>query len=155
MKKTKKIVLLFTLLGVCFVNTNAQSISDLVHSVSAGLNYEGVKSYITSLGYTISSSDDLYSSLKVGEYYTRDRTFYAENSYVIVAMSDDRDVTDVDLTLYYPSYNKWKEDTSVNRIAVIEFSPSYRWDNCHIRYKNYASSTPTYASRVYMFVAYK
>jgi hypothetical protein len=82
------------------------------------------------------------------------RTFYGGTNYVIVAASDDVDVTDIDLYLYYESGNVRNKDTDTDRIAVINFTPGTDL-MLKLVVMNYRSNTPTYASRCKYFIAYK
>lgn len=110
------------------------------------------KQIVLNNGYTI--VDEKEADISQGNYLFNYRTFIKGNDYVIVAASDDYDVLDVDIYLYYMDGDVRNKDNDDSRIAVINFSPSTTID-LKISVYNYLSKTPTYLSKCRYFIAYK
>lgn len=121
-------------------------------ALAQGNSYREVKAYLRREGYTI--SNDLYADLRQGNTSYYHKTFYAGLSYIIVALSDDRDVRDVDVCLYESNGDKYECDTDTEVAAAITFSPSFQ-RTMRVEIINYRSNTPNYASRCRYIIAYK
>lgn len=80
--------------------------------------------------------------------------FTGGNDYIIVAMSDDSDVKDVDVFLYTESGILLKKDADESNLGMIFFSPRYN-NRLKIIIKNYRSDTPNYRSTLRYFIAYR
>jgi hypothetical protein len=114
--------------------------------------YNYAKSYLRENGYTISA--DQQADLAQGETAGHVKTFYSGNRYMIIALSDDSDVSDVDVFLYYTNGTLDSKDADTEKIAVLTFEPSYTRD-MRVVVKNYASSTPRYKSKCRIIIGYK
>lgn len=114
--------------------------------------YKEIKALLLSEGYEVSTEQ--YADLAQGETAGHTKTFYEGNDYIIVAVSDDDDVSDVDIYLNYTNGDNYDKDTSVDNSAILTFSPSFTRE-MRVVIKNYASSTPTYQSRCRFIIAYK
>ena len=79
--------------------------------------------------------------------------FSSSYKYVIVAESDDDDVTDVDVCLLNDDGSNYDCDNDNNRVAVVQFSPTFT-RSMIVAIINYASNTPNYASRCRFSIAY-
>lgn len=114
--------------------------------------YNFYKGYFQGLGYDI--GQEWHGDLKQGQYYTKTFNFNRYLEYHIVALSEDDDVEDIDMHVY-TSYNSvYMKDDDESALAEVAFTPSFD-RSLTIKVKNYSSSTPNYASRVYFFIAYK
>jgi hypothetical protein len=103
-------------------------------------------------GYAI--CENKYCDLLKGETSFFYRTFYARTEYKIVAISDDNDVTDVDLLVYYNDGSLYFKDTDDTSIGVVTFILSES-KFLKVVFKNYASSTPDYRSTIRVLVGYR
>ena len=137
----KKLLLLFSL-------TLGLSISMLAQ----GPLYKEMKALLKSEGYTI--SEEYYSDLAEGAFFYNTKMFYTDNHYLIVALSDDADVQDVDLYLYEEDGSEYEKDTDTDAMAVIHFEPVVG-RTMKMSVKNYDSDTPNYESRCWLIVAFK
>jgi len=117
-----------------------------------GFTYNFIRGYCIGLGYGI--GQEWHSSLEQGQYFTKTFTFNRDVEYNIIALSEDLDVLDVDIQVYTDSGDIYAEDTSSDRFAEVNFTPSYT-RTLTIKVKNYSSNTPNYASKVYFLIAYK
>lgn len=121
-------------------------------SQSGSAAYHEVLSLLKDKGYSISTEQ--VADLKQGETAYHFKTFYQNLDYVIVAMSDDDDVTDVDIYLYEQNGDEYTKDTDTKNLAVVKMSPLVTRD-MKIVIKNYASNSPNYGSKCRFVVAYK
>ena len=115
-------------------------------------HYRELKAYLINEGFSISTEQ--YADLAQGETAGHTKTFYKGTSYVIIAVSDDNDVRDVDIYLNNTNGGEYDKDTSTESYAVLKFEPSFTRD-MRIVIKNYASNTPYYSSRCRFIIAYK
>lgn len=115
-------------------------------------SYSELKAYLKNQGYSISTEQ--YADLKQGETAGHTKEFYKGTSYVIVAMSEDNDVKDVDIYLNNLDGSEYLKDTDTESVAVIKFDPSFT-RSMRVVVKNYRSDTPYYASRCRFIIAYK
>jgi hypothetical protein len=138
----KIITTLLSIAAIMFVSlrTNAQT------------TYLELKAYLISEGFSIATEQ--YADLKQGGTAGHNRTFYSGTSYVIVAVSDDNDVSDVDIYVNYTSGETYMKDTDPSNCAVVQFTPSFKRD-MRVVIKNHTSRTPNYASRCRFIVGYK
>ena len=136
----KKVVLL------CFIHLLCFSVS------GQSARYNEAKGYIRDKGYSISAEQ--YADLSQGAEAGYTKTFYEGLSYIIIAMSDDADVTDVDVYLRYPSGTAYDKDADSDRLAVIHFTPTYTRE-MRVVVKNYASNTPNYKSKCRILIGAK
>ncbi len=141
MKKTLFIIGLFISLATI---TNAKPLP--------GVTYNSVRLLLQSYGYGI--GQEWSCPLEQGEYFTKTFTFDAGVQYDIVALSEDMDVTDVDIEILTPDGYEYDKDTSTDRFAEVNFTPSYT-RTLTIKVKNYSSNTPNYGSKVYFMIGYK
>ena len=116
--------------------------------------YIEVKALIKNRGYSIKSNSERYANLSQGQEAGDNWTFYAGTSYIIVTLSDDDDVTDMDLYLKNTDGSVYTKDTDTDAIAVIQFSPGFTRD-MKVVMKNYSSRTPNYKSRCRYIIGYK
>ena len=128
------------------------SISVFAFSQNGTSDYNEVLSLLKDKGYTISTEQ--VADLKQGETAYHFKTFYNNLDYVIVAMSDDDDVSDVDIYLYEDNGDEYTKDTDTKNVAVVKMSPLVTRE-MKIVIKNYASNSPNYASKCRFVVAYK
>jgi len=119
---------------------------------SGSSEYRQVLALLKDKGYSISTEQ--VADLKQGETAYHFKTFYKNLDYVIVAMSDDDDVSDVDVYLYEEDGDEYTKDTDTKNVAVVKMSPLVTRD-MKVVIKNYASSSPNYASKCRFVVAYK
>jgi hypothetical protein len=126
--------------------------SVLAFSQSGSSEYRQVLSLLKDKGYSISTEQ--VADLKQGETAYHFKTFYKNLDYVIVAMSDDDDVTDVDVYLYEEDGDEYTKDTDTKNVAVVKMSPLLTRD-MKVVIKNYASNSPNYASKCRFVIAYK
>jgi len=120
-----------------------------------GLRYFTARAALIADGYTI--CEDRYSDLSQGDQANFYRTFYHNTSYKIIAISDDTDVKDIDIFVYYYDSNgehSYTSDNDESAISVVKFTP-YIDRYLKVVYKNYASRTPYYESTVRLLVGYK
>lgn len=119
---------------------------------SQSQRYNNLKEFYRGLGYTIGieqhgdavQSGTVYSYLK----------FNSGFEYIIVAIPDDADVLDIDLFTYYDNGLVFLQDNDNTNLALVRFTCTYT-SNLKIVAKNYRSITPSYASKIRYFVAYK
>lgn len=89
-------------------------------------------------------------NMNPGYYNQVERTFYAGNSYVLVAAGDQR-VSDVDIKVYDENWNLIESDTDESSVAVVTFRP--KWSGLfHVRTIYYAGQR---VGSVGFFVAYR
>jgi len=85
--------------------------------------YSETIDYLKNKGYKISA--DQYADLKQGGSASYTKTFYEGTTYMIVGLSDDNDVQDVDIYLKRMDGTDYDKDTDTERIAVVQFSPTF------------------------------
>ncbi len=123
-----------------------------VKAQSASEDYKEAIAILKDKGYSISTEQ--YAYLKEGETAYNMKTFYANLDYVIVAMSDDDNVNDVDIYLYDDDGSEYSKDADSKSVAVLTVSPLVTRE-MKIVIKNYSSSTPDVTSKCRFVVAYK
>ena len=111
-----------------------------------------LKSYLASEGYSVSTEQ--YADLAQGSTAGHSKSFYSGNKYVIVAISEDGDVTDIDIYLYRADGSEYSKDASSSKVAILEFEPTFSRE-MRVVIKNYASNTPYYKSRCKFLIFYK
>ena len=116
---------------------------------SQSQKYNDLKSLYISYGYSIETEQII--NLVKGELDYTYFNFYSGYTYSIVAISDD---SDVDIFTYYPSGYLFMKDSDSYNLAIISFDCTGS-NQLKIVVKYYSSLTPTYASTVRYFVAYK
>jgi hypothetical protein len=120
-------------------------------SMSAQSRYETMKNYVRSQGYNIGSEQSA-AIVQGGTAYTY--LNFAPSEYMIVAVSNDEDVTDLDVAIYLPTGVVLAKDDDESSIAVATFT--VYWDvQMKVVMTNYASNTPYYASTCRYFVAWR
>jgi len=120
---------------------------------SAQTAYQKARNKIEEMGYTISKEMEV--NISEGQTGYSYKTFYEGLTYIIYAMSEDNDVSDIDVYVYDTSDNEvLKRDTENDDIAVISFTPNREIEG-KVVIKNYKSSDPNYESRCRYIIAYK
>ena len=119
---------------------------------SQSQRYYELKNYYINYGYSIGLEQ--YANVTEGMTAYINVKFYPNTSYVIVAMSDDNDVLDVDIFTYYTSGNLFMKDNDNSSVAIVSFN-CYSESSLKVVIKNYSSRTPRYASCLRYFIAYK
>ncbi|MDR2495655.1 MAG: hypothetical protein LBD21_00785 [Tannerellaceae bacterium] len=114
--------------------------------------YREAKALIINNGYKIASEQ--YADLAQGESATYTKEFYKGNEYIIIGMSDDSDVNDVDIYLKSTDGEEYTKDADSSDVAVVRFEPSFS-RSMRVVIKNYDSDTPTYESRCRILIGYK
>jgi hypothetical protein len=137
----KKNILLFALLFIPGLQSFAQSDRYL----------EGVKK-IEKLGYTIADEMNVNISESMTGYSYRH--FYGSLNYVVFAISEDKDVTDLDVYVYDEDGEVIEKDADESDMAVISFNTGRDMEG-KIVIKNYKSNDPDYKSLCRYVVAYK
>lgn len=79
---------------------------------------------------------------------------FTPGEYMIVASSNDADVTDIDIYVYDAYGNLLIKDADYLSVAVTTFTVSYT-QTFKVVVKNYSSYTPFYASKCTFFVAWR
>lgn len=120
--------------------------------IFAQSRYEKVRQVYRSLGYNIGLEE--YVNLKEGSFGYSTVNFEAGSRYEIVAVSNDTDVKDIDLYVYYPNGELFMEDTDNSNLSVVSFNCTYS-QSMKIIIKNYSSLTPNFASTIRYFIAWK
>jgi hypothetical protein len=115
------------------------------------LDYKEVISMLKADGYNI--SNEYYATLKEGETAYNFKTFYGYTNYIIVAISNDLNVSDLDLYVYNNGSLYAKDDKS-DEIAVTHIY-TYVSKYMKVVVKNAASDTPEDESTCRFVVAYK
>lgn len=128
------------------------ALSARTYAQGTSYTYNFVKGFLIGEGYSI--CEDKYCASAQGESCYLYRTFYSNTTYKIVAFSDDGDVTDVDLYLYYANGTEYARDADRSSLATITIAP-YTSTYLEVFWKNYASNSPRYKSNVYLLVGYK
>lgn len=137
----KKFLLMLTLLLVSVVG------------FSQSQRYYELKAFYLDRGYNIGNEQN-FKCVQGSSFYSI-MNFSPSSQYVVVAMSDDSDVLDVDVYLYYSDGTLFMKDTDSSNIAIISFNCTSYVNNTKIYVKNYSSRTPNYASTLRFFIAYK
>lgn len=120
--------------------------------IFAQSRYEKVRQVYRSLGYNIGLEE--FANLKEGSFGYSTVNFEAGSRYEIVAVSNDTDVKDIDLYVYYPNGELFMEDTDNSNLSVVSFNCTYS-QSMKIIIKNYSSLTPNFASTIRYFIAWK
>ena len=120
--------------------------------IFAQSRYEKVRHVYRSLGYNIGLEE--FANLKEGSFGYSTVNFEAGSRYEIVAVSNDTDVKDIDLYVYYPNGELFMEDTDNSNLSVVSFNCTYS-QSMKIIIKNYSSLTPNFASTIRYFIAWK
>ncbi len=115
--------------------------------------YNFYRGYLIGEGYTI--VEDKYCKLAQGETCSLTRRFFTNNTYKIIAFSDDTDVTDVDLYAYNSNGTLYDKDDEDDRSASLIIRPYLFARDLKITWKSFASRTPRYSSTVYLIIGYK
>lgn len=114
-------------------------------------DYDYYKNYYRNAGWNIGLEQ--YGTATQGSTVYSYVNFYSGYNYKVIAMSNDRDVTDVDIYIYQSDGTLFTKDADASRLAIVTFSCSLS-QQVKIVVKNYASRTPNYASTLRFFVAY-
>ena len=112
---------------------------------------EGVKK-LKELGYTI--ADEMKVNISEGMTGYSYRKFYGSLKYAVFAISEDKDVIDLDVYVYNEDGEVVEKDADESDIAVVSFKTGYDTDG-KIVIKNYKSKDPDYKSLCRYVVAYK
>lgn len=115
-------------------------------------SYARVLTMLKANGYTI--SQEKYSTLEEGESAYGYKEFFAGNDYKIVAISNDANVTDIDLFVYDEDESDYTSDTKASEVAIVNFHPLSTRE-MRIEIKNVSSDTPDDESTCRYVVAYK
>lgn len=115
-------------------------------------NYEYYKALYRGYGYNIGLEQ--YANLIQGNTAFTNVNFYAGYKYTILAMSNDNDVTDVDIFVYYSDGTLFVKDSDSSSIGIVTFTCSSNI-SMKVIIKNYSSNTPSYPSTIRYFIAYK
>ena len=121
-------------------------------SQSQSQKYKEIKAILQNQGFSISVEQ--YADLAQGGTAHHDKEFYKDTEYVIIGMSDDDDVNDVDITLQSMSGEEYSKDTDSSSLALVRFEPSFS-RKMRVIIKNYDSDTPSYKSRCRILIGYK
>lgn len=116
--------------------------------------YYNAVEIITDAGYEVSNSNSFYGNIQQSEIFYANKTFYYGHEYIIVGISEDPDVKDVDIYLYYLNGNLLGSDNSTKAISVLYFTPSINV-TLQIQCKNYRSTDPYYSSTCWILIGYK
>lgn len=109
--------------------------------------------YLSGQGYQI--AQERVCSIKQGDYCYLDLNFKAGTEIKIVGFTDDNDVSDLDLFVVNIATNSnYDSDTDSDNFPEVSFTP-YSDRYLRVKLKNVKSSTPTYASKCYFFIAYR
>jgi len=114
--------------------------------------YRSKKYWAVEHGYTI--NQDKYGYIVKGDYIYESYTFYAGTTYLIYAMSEDDDVTDVDIYLYNTNGSIYIKDSTKDSDAAVVFTPDYNIV-LKVVVKNYISYDPYNKSLCRFFIGYK
>jgi hypothetical protein len=115
-------------------------------------DYDEVINMLTLDGYTI--SEERVADLKQGETAYTFKTFLGPLKYIIVGISDDPYVYDVDLQVYDGDRYTYAKDDKPNKAAVTRIYP-YGTEEMEVVIKNARSYTPNYKSTCKFVIAYK
>ena len=121
-------------------------------SFAQGSAYYNVKDYLLGKGFTISK--DIYGDIAQGETVYYWKTFYKDITYVIYGFSDDNNVNDLDIYVYYEDGDLYTHDAESDATPIVTFTPSYT-RTMKVVLKNYDSDTPYNESRCRFFIVYK
>ncbi len=151
----KKIFILSLLTLAVFFGANVQAqyagrLDDMDYKSAE--NYQELKVLLRLDGWTISTEQ--YAYLKQGESAYFYKTFQNALDYIIVGISDDNDVTDIDLHLYNSDGSEYDKDDTPDAAAEIWVSPYYT-GQLRLTIKNAGSNTPHYASKCRFVIAYR
>ncbi|MBN1214216.1 MAG: hypothetical protein JXA99_02115 [Candidatus Lokiarchaeota archaeon] len=105
-------------------------------------------------GYTVANSNSFYGNIQQSEFIYANKTFYSGTDYIIVGISEDLDVKDVDIHLYYLNGVLLGKDDDSDDVAVLYFSPTYDI-TLQVQCKNYRSTDPYYKSKCWILIGYK
>lgn len=119
---------------------------------SQSYEYLTIKQYTINNGYSIVEDKWGYSA-QGGTLYSY-KTFYAGCTYIVFGMSQDTDVQDVDMHLYYSDGTLYTKDNTTDKAAAVEITPLVNV-TLKIVLTNYRSNTPNDRSLCRYFVAYK
>lgn len=114
-------------------------------------NYEKLKQVAIDKGYQIVT--EKYADLAQGETASASMQFYPGYNYIIIGLSDDSDVEDVDLFVNYTDGTEGLKDDEDSPIAYIEFHMTGNFREMNVIIKNYKSKSPSYNSKCRFFVA--
>jgi hypothetical protein len=137
----KRTLFLIALIAAFSIQIHAQSV------------YQKARDKIEGMGYTISKEMEV--NISEGQTGYSYKTFYEGLTYIIYAMSEDRDVSDIDIYVYDTSDDEiLKRDAEDDDVAVVSFTPNRDIEG-KVVIKNYKSSDPNYESRCRYIIAYK
>jgi len=94
---------------------------------------------------------DLREGMSTTWYY---RTFNTGLEYKVIALSEDDDVTDIDLVICYSDGQPYKSSVDESEIAEVSFQPA-KDRYLKIKMTNYASDTPYYRSQCNYLIFYR
>lgn len=137
----KKLFLLAALIAIFGLQSFAQS----------DRYKDGVKK-LKELGYTI--ADEMKVNISEGMTGYSYRKFYGSLTYAVFAISEDKDVVDLDVYVYDEDGEVVEKDADESDIAVVTFKTGTD-TNGKIVIKNYKSKDPKYESLCRYVVAYK
>lgn len=151
----KKYFIILLFLSLITKKEFAQNVSYGYYSdadIKSAWSYSQVKNMLLADGYTI--SQELYADLQEGGTTYKWKTYTEGNDYIIVAVSDDDDVLDLDLYLYNSNLDLYDSDDERDDIAIIHYSPYYT-KQMKVVVKNSSSYNAGYAHRCKFIIAYK
>ena len=154
--KTLKIALFAFIATVLFNNTVAAQYTRTV-SYSTSSNYSSlmlsaIKMKMAIAGYSLASDD--YFTIQEGEIKIKNRSFYSDKEYVIIAIPTEEGVNDLDLYLYDSYGNVILKDADGDEAAMISYS-SYSQRNAVLKVKNQDSNRLGYAYDAHLLIFYK
>ena len=127
-------------------------ISSTAFAQIGSVEYREVKDYLNNLGFKI--TNELYADLAQDESTEHVATFSSDKDYILIGMSDDEDVNDVDIYLYTMDDDVFEKDTDETNVAVITFEPKFT-RKMKVIVTNFDSDTPGYESRCRILIAEK
>lgn len=119
---------------------------------SAQTRYDKVRQMLADKGYTIGKTESQY--LSVGKNFTKTLNFEKNTEYIVVAFSDDDDVTDIDLYITKSDGEEYKRDNDRSSVSVVSFH-AYEDRDLTLKITNYASNDHENRSKVWYVVGYK
>ena len=124
---------------------------------SQNQRYYDIRNFIVNLGYTVDENTNVWhQDLTEKNWFYNYKTYYYGKSYILVAFSQDEDVTDIDLWLCdLDGVSTFKKDTDIENIAILYFNPAETYYNMKTIVQNYKSNYPSYSSTCWLIIGYK
>ena len=151
----KKILLLSLSLAFITIGIHAQSIYSKIDEdfeYKYCLDYKDVLAQLRLDGYTIVTQS--YGTLKQAESAYKLYSFLPYRDYIIVGISNDYNVTDVDLHVYDKHGYVYEKDDGPDDVAVVHIY-TYSTQQMKVMIKNAKTDTPDDKSTCRFVIAYK